>query len=194
MATMVRVAENGVAAEEHAWSVADRDPLTELYNRRALEGTFIRLTSPKGDREVTPKLPKTVHSLILMDLDGFKAVNDTKGHAAGDKVLKGVAQVIQNKVRERDVASRLGGDEFAILLPRAGEVLAAERAEEIRAAIAQEVGQGVTASIGIAEVRPFNFGSDFESTLSRADDALYASKRSGKDRVTLASELPPNGA
>lgn len=194
MATMVQVAENGAAAEERAWSVANRDPLTELYNRRALEGTYTRLLSPKGDREANPKLPHAVHSLILMDLDGFKAVNDSKGHAAGDEVLKGVARVIQDVIRERDIAARLGGDEFAILLPRMPEALAAERAESIQAAIPQEVGQGITASIGIAEARPWNFGSEFEAVLKRADDAMYASKRAGKNRVTRASEMPRNDA
>jgi diguanylate cyclase (GGDEF)-like protein len=120
--------------------------------------------------------------VCLVDLDGFKAVNDADGHAAGDAMLKAVGVALGGAVRETDTVARLGGDEFAVLaditVGFSGEMLA----ERLRAAVAEVGGaRGVTASVGVAEVEP---GDDVEDLMHRADAAMYRSKTAGGDRVT----------
>jgi diguanylate cyclase (GGDEF)-like protein len=132
-------------------------------------------------------------AVAMIDIDHFKAVNDTRGHLAGDKVLAAVAGVIAEGVRGYDVAGRFGGEEFAVLLPDTGEAGAARMAERLRVRIAgTAVGFGggelrVTVSIGIAVSRPGC--ATAEELVAAADAALYAAKRDGRDRVRLA-ELP----
>jgi diguanylate cyclase (GGDEF)-like protein len=175
-------------ASSNAWAAYDRqvmlirtqetlastDPLTGIPNRRA----FIeRVTgavddAASGHRSV----------VCLVDLDGFKSVNDAGGHAAGDAMLRAVGIALGGAVRETDTVARLGGDEFAVLadvsVSSSGEMIA----ERLRAAVAQVGGaDGVTASVGVAEVEP---GDDVEDLLHRADAAMYRSKTSGGDRVT----------
>ena len=155
-------------------SLALTDALTGVPNRRAF---LERLTTaiaaaPTGRRTV----------VYLVDLDGFKGVNDREGHAAGDGVLKDVTWALAGIVRETDTVARLGGDEFAVLAEVAdgssGEVLA-ERLRTAVAAVGSE--RGVTASVGAAEVLP---GDDIEELLHRADSAMYRSKTAGGNRVT----------
>jgi diguanylate cyclase (GGDEF)-like protein len=155
-------------------TLAATDPLTGIPNRRAF---LERVTNAVADAAWGHQ---TV--VCLVDLDGFKAVNDAGGHAAGDAMLKAVAIALGGAVRETDTVARLGGDEFAVLadtsVSSSGEMLA----ERLRAAVAQVGGaQGVTASVGVAEVEP---GDDVGDLMHRADAAMYRSKSGGGDRVT----------
>ncbi|MCW2636194.1 MAG: diguanylate cyclase [Blastococcus sp.] len=154
--------------------LAGTDPLTGIPNRRAF---LDRLST--AVRAADPVSPAVV---CLVDLDGFKAVNDAGGHAAGDLMLQEVGAALSAAVRETDTVARLGGDEFAVLaevpLGFSGEMLA----ERLRGAVAV-VGRlsAVTASVGMAEVRP---GDDVRELLQRADSAMYRSKSAGGDRVS----------
>ncbi len=155
-------------------TLASTDPLTGIPNRRA----FIERVS--GAVNDAAWGHRTV--VCLVDLDGFKAVNDAGGHAAGDAMLKAVGSALGAAVRETDTVARLGGDEFAVLadisVATSGEMLA----ERLRAAVAQLGNSlGVTASVGVAEVEP---GDDVEDLMHRADAAMYRSKTDGGNRVT----------
>jgi diguanylate cyclase (GGDEF)-like protein len=158
-------------------TLASTDPLTGIPNRRAF---LERVTSAVNNAAWGHQ---TV--VCLVDLDGFKAVNDAGGHAAGDAMLKAVGTALGAAVRETDTVARLGGDEFAVLadvsFSFSGEMLA----ERLRAAVAQ-VGalRGVTASVGVAEVEP---GDAVEDLMHRADAAMYRSKTAGGDRVSSLS-------
>jgi diguanylate cyclase (GGDEF)-like protein len=135
----------------------------------------------------------------MLDIDHFKNVNDTYGHAAGDAVLRELAQRIESQVRVSDIAARYGGEEFVVLLP-ATEIesgtLLAERVRKAVSASPIEIGRGnsitITASIGLASIAPIRDIDDLktagESLLARADVALYSAKSSGRDRV--ATEQP----
>lgn len=157
--------------------LAATDPLTGIPNRRAFVDRVTRAVRDAawGHQSV----------VCLVDLDGFKAVNDAGGHAAGDAMLTAVGIALGGAVRETDTVARLGGDEFAVLadssVTASGEVLA----ERLRAAVAQ-VGRpaGVTASVGVAEVEP---GDDVEDLMHRADAAMYRAKTAGGNRVTALS-------
>ncbi len=126
-------------------------------------------------------------SLLLMDLDHFKRVNDTHGHAAGDEVLSRFSAMVRGLVRREDVFVRRGGEEFVVIMPRCGRELALGAAERIRATLGAEtirvtetieVDQRV--SIGVAE---WNRTEDAAALEARADAAMYAAKRAGRDRV-----------
>ena len=121
-----------------------------------------------------------------------KSLNDTHGHLLGDKVLRAVAQVIRSCIKGRDIGARMGGEEFAILLRETPAQGGAALAEKIRVAVSKvsirrvdrnEYVGNVTLSVGVAAARE---GDSFESLLERADTALYASKRGGRNRVSLA--------
>jgi diguanylate cyclase (GGDEF)-like protein len=156
-------------------TLASTDPLTGIPNRRAY------LERVAGAVDAAAWGHQTV--VCLVDLDGFKAVNDAGGHAAGDLMLKAVGNALGGAVRETDTVARLGGDEFAVLadisVAFSGEMLA----ERLRDAVAR-IGRasGVTASVGVAEVQP---GEDVEDLMHRADAAMYRSKNTGGNRVTL---------
>ena len=133
---------------------------------------------------------------LMLDIDHFKRVNDTWGHAAGDVVLRELAQRIESQVRASDVAARYGGEEFVVLLPDTNIDAGARLAERVRAAIAESpisLPNGetilITASIGIAEARPAPGDKDLktlgDSLIARADVALYAAKSAGRDRVMV---------
>ena len=158
------------------------DPLTGLNNRRFLEGHLpaaIEAAEARG-------APLT---LLILDIDHFKRVNDTYGHAAGDQVLKGFAAQMQSIVRGGDLLCRLGGEEFVIVMPGVTAAHAARIAERTRRSIQTqefalgEAGQSVsiTVSIGLAERRD---GSDAIELYRRADRALYRSKAEGRNKVT----------
>ncbi|MGY1729836.1 diguanylate cyclase domain-containing protein [Geodermatophilus sp. SYSU D01062] len=154
-------------------ALATTDPLTGVPNRRVFldrVGRAVRLAG-RGERAV----------VCIVDLDGFKAVNDQRGHAAGDEVLRSVAAALGRVVRETDTVARLGGDEFAVL---AGSLLPADDvllADRLRAAVAEVgAGFGVTGSVGCALVHP---GDDVAGVLHHADEAMYRAKAAGGDRV-----------
>jgi diguanylate cyclase len=162
------------------------DPLTGLLNRRGLDKAI--------DEAVAPGAPGlTGWSLLIIDIDRFKQVNDTHGHILGDKVLQAVARVVRSSIKGQDVAVRLGGEEFAVLLPDTPESGALVLAERIRKSVAsgrirradnaEPVGD-VTVSIGVAL---HDGGESFEQWLARADRALYASRQGGRNRVTAAT-------
>lgn len=163
---------------------ASRDPLTNLYNRRYLFG-LVETELTRFRRYGEP------FSLILIDADYFKRVNDTYGHCAGDAVLCQIAAACEASVRETDVVGRFGGEEFVVLLPHTEAREALVVAERIRAAmkttelVYRDQVIDVTLSLGVAEVCASS--GMFDDILKRADDALYAAKHAGRDRVVVIS-------
>jgi diguanylate cyclase (GGDEF)-like protein len=155
--------------------LAETDPLTRLLNRHALEHAL-------------PTDPSTSVSVLLLDVDHFKRVNDVFGHAVGDAVLVDVAREISGAVRTDDRVLRLGGEEFLVVLPGAALASAGETAERIRARVADSVHAGgapIRVSVGVAERRE---GERREALLARADAALYTAKTLGRDRVCLTTD------
>jgi diguanylate cyclase (GGDEF)-like protein/PAS domain S-box-containing protein len=164
-----------------------RDHLTGLFNRRYLEETMVR----ELNRASRKNLPV---GLILADVDYFKRINDTYGHAAGDAILRKLGEVLRENVRSEDVASRYGGDEFIILLPEASCEVTKNRAEKLLEIVRQaiirfneETFKSVTISAGVS-VFPED-GSAAESILKAADLALYHAKEKGRNQVVAANEL-----
>ncbi len=173
---------------------AFHDPLTGLANR-ALFADRLRHGLALHERDMRPL------SLLYCDLDGFKSINDSLGHDAGDEVLKAVAERLRAVTRSGDTVARMGGDEFAILLEDGGEATGA--AARILGAFAQPAnvaGQLVPlrTSIGIAELAPDTPALSAAALLHRADAAMYQSKRTGKGSATLwtpqLAALPDTGA
>ncbi len=167
------------------------DPLTGLLNRRA----FLDEASRRIDRLDREELPGT---LLFVDLDGLKALNDRLGHEAGDAALVLVADLLRTTVRPADLVARLGGDEFALWLDGSDELTAAERAEGLQTGCLKALahltaGQNrdMTMSIGIARRRPGG-GETLESLLQRSDQAMYEVKRAGRGhwRVSHAGPAP----
>jgi diguanylate cyclase (GGDEF)-like protein len=159
-----------------------KDDLTGLYNRRFFS---VRL------EEEMSRYRRFNHpvSLVLMDLDGFKAVNDEMGHAVGDETLRDVGQVLMKHSRGINVVSRYGGDEFAVLLvetSKAGARLYADRIRQIIATYPFSHGRAITASFGVASLPDDEAGTS-EALIRSADDALYAAKRAGKNQVAATS-------
>jgi diguanylate cyclase (GGDEF)-like protein len=154
------------------------DPLTGMLNRNALASRVAELAQQS-------QLSGEPVGLILADLDHFKQVNDSLGHAIGDAVLKDVAYVLRKELRAFDLAYRLGGEEFLVLLPGADAAQTHGLAEQLREAVsARSVGGGVevTLSLGVsASERGDAF--DYAAVFAEADAALYEAKRSGRDRV-----------
>src|SRR5947208_6129304 len=155
------------------------DPLTGVFNRRHME----RCLSDAIERLRRNSAPT---SLLLIDVDRFKSINDQFGHAKGDSVLKGIVSLIEKRSRKLDLLFRIGGEEFMLLLPDTQEAAAAVVAEELRASTAESrllEDWQVTLSIGVAELRP---GESPDSWMKPADDALYAAKRAGRHRAVCA--------
>lgn len=166
-------------------ALARLDPLMGIYNRRAL----IEALTSEVTRSKRYGLKLTV---LMVDLDNFKSVNDACGHLAGDALLKKIAARIASSVRSVDVLGRYGGDEIAVLLPETGPIEAYQVAERIRQAVselAREEYCQVTTSIGIASFP--QHGENAESLLAAADRAMYYAKRQGGDRVLTYAQLPP---
>jgi diguanylate cyclase (GGDEF)-like protein/PAS domain S-box-containing protein len=161
--------------EERLQHMADHDPLTGLPNRRSFERALARHAA--GIRRYG-----ATGALLVLDLDGFKHVNDTHGHAAGDDLIVSCARALRSRLRDTDVLARLGGDEFAVLLPRGGEedaVAAAEAlVEVIRTAGGTERAR-VTVSAGVASFDDVTVTAD--EVLVRADRAMYEAKAAGRD-------------
>ena len=165
---------------------ARTDELTGLLNRRALDEL---ITSEIGRHSRYGG----VFSIIVLDLDSFKAFNDSYGHLAGDKVLRQIGSIIKSTIRSADQAFRYGGDEFAILLPHTDTKAAYEVAERLRNRVALEVEAGdvpITASLGLA-AWPID-GIVPNGIIAVADAALYHAKRSGGNQIQHASESLPS--
>lgn len=162
---------------------AERDAVTGLLNRRAFRDIVAKRLARAG---ATPS------TLAMLDLDGFKAVNDSRGHPAGDEVLRLVAAAIGANLRPSDVAARYGGDEFLVFLEACGVPEAQRILERIRTIIAGVTGSTdtrVTASVGIVTVGGGN--RDLDALMRAADRALIEVKHSGKDRIRVAEDLAP---
>jgi diguanylate cyclase (GGDEF)-like protein/hemerythrin-like metal-binding protein len=156
---------------------ADTDALTGVQNRLGFEAALGKELG-RSRRYGHPL------SVVMLDLDHFKRVNDTFGHGAGDQVLVGVARILETNVRDSDTVGRLGGEEFMVLAPGTPGRGGIQLAEKLRALIAETpLGPAglVTGSFGVAELRP---GETAEALLARADQALYAAKSGGRNRVT----------
>jgi diguanylate cyclase len=162
-------------------ALSSTDGLTRLPNHtawlEAVEREFAR-----AKREAQPA------AVLMIDLDHFKAVNDRHGHPAGDEVLRGVAEVLREALRQHDVPGRYGGEEFGVLLPRSDAASAEAIAERIRKKIEWASFAGelkVTASVGCASIEPSDLFA--ASWVARADRALYAAKAAGRNRAMRAA-------
>ncbi|MGB7743177.1 MAG: GGDEF domain-containing protein, partial [Terracidiphilus sp.] len=158
--------------------LAHTDSLTGLFNRRAIE----EILSREMRRSALAGEQTTV---LMLDIDSFKNVNDSLGHSAGDEVIQRVSAVLRDRMRPSDVLARYGGDEFVILSRDTTEA----QAEEIAQRLIEEIatlrdlpGGRVTVSIGAAASRP---GDTVEHLLRRSDEAMYRSKRGGRNRITV---------
>ncbi|UCF91590.1 MAG: diguanylate cyclase [Desulfobacterales bacterium] len=165
-----------------------RDPLTDLYNRRYMQEFLLR-------EERRAKRHGTNLGIIIIDVDHFKAFNDTHGHEAGDILLRELGSFLKKDTREEDIACRYGGEEFTLILPEASLENTRRRAEELRLGVKEKLrveylGQTlrITISLGVA-VYP-QHGATAEDVLVAADTALYRAKAAGRDRVVLAPSSP----
>ena len=168
------------ASLDEARTEARTDPLTGLLNRRGLNEVFVR-ECERADRE------SRALSVWMVDLDHFKGLNDAMGHAAGDRALQGVADILRSQLRGIDVIARVGGEEFCVLLPHCTTADAFLRAEAVRLAVAEEFAARalpVTVSIGVASWR--NGDVDGSLTVDAADEALYAAKAAGRNQSQVA--------
>lgn len=168
------------AAKDRAEELASKDELTGLDNRRAFFDQGYRIFK----QAVRFKHPVSV---IMMDIDHFKNVNDSYGHSVGDKVLQAVAEHLQSMVREIDIVARIGGEEFAFILPETAIDEAVNMAERLRLKIAEarvpheEKQIKITASFGVSSKPVEN--ETLETMLTRADDALFMAKKKGRNQV-----------
>lgn len=172
-----------IAMRDELRSKAEHDSLTGLINR----GRFVELATSEVNRS---HRYGAALSIMLVDLDHFKSVNDTRGHHAGDAALQTCARVLQVQSREFDIPARIGGEEFIVLLPETGSEMAARVAERIRVAIAEQsvaLTDGehfhIAASLGVATLLP---GEDLSGLMKRSDTALYAAKQKGRNRVEIS--------
>lgn len=174
--------QNVAEAEQRLRRMAATDPLTGLANRRrAQEISHYEIVKRK-------RVPEPL-AFVLADIDHFKAFNDRYGHEVGDRVLESVAQILRESVREQDSVARWGGEEFLLVLPRADLGAAQRVAERVRRAVADarlHAGdEMLTLSITLG-VSLHRDGEGLEDSVARADAALYAGKREGRNRVMLA--------
>lgn len=161
-------------------AMASTDKLTGSYNRQVFEHQMTQLAANKQQN----------YSVILLDIDHFKAINDQHGHLVGDSVLQRLAETIKTQIRQSDLCCRWGGEEFAILLPQCDGLVAYELAEKIRSQVENQpitVNQSILRlqiSCGVAQALP---GESQEQVLSRADQSLYRAKQQGRNQSILAS-------
>jgi diguanylate cyclase (GGDEF)-like protein len=180
------------AANEQLEVLSRHDALTGLFNRRH----FDEMKEAEFQRALRSGQPL---SLLICDIDHFKAFNDHYGHARGDQCLREVAQVIRSVItRSGDVLARIGGEEFTVLLPNTSEADARQVAERVRAAVsrlqlahaASKFGANITISIGLAQLQIGEM-ADFDALFEAADQALYSAKEKGRDRVESSSSPIP---
>ncbi len=155
--------------------MALHDPLTGLFNRRALLGRLdaeLRLVKRSGE----------TLAFAMLDVDDFKRINDTRGHAGGDEALNTIARVLRECTREIDTPARFAGDEFSLIMPRTNRDAAVAAMERITTQLRANC---LSASIGVAFTRP---GIDRDALLRNADEAVYAAKAAGKDCYRFASD------
>lgn len=176
------IASNNIEAAYHdeIYRMTTVDGLTQVFNRRYFEDAIERELS-RSRRYARPL------SLVLLDIDFFKKINDTWGHLAGDAVLKEVAGTVRSRTRREDVLARFGGEEFALLLPEVDQKGAAQLAEKVRKLVEKHVFKfdgeeiPVTLSAGVATLAKKS--EDAHELIRRADEKLYEAKSSGRNRV-----------
>ncbi len=177
--------------EVHLRFLARHDALTGLLNRYSLDEFAGRELSraQRGEHDL---------SLIVLDLDNFKQVNDEHGHGAGDRVLAEAATRLREAIREGDIAFRVGGEEFLILLPGAGPKRASQVGERLRLSLVERPFEfrgrriEVSTSVGVVSYDPLR--DDWERMLRRADQALYRAKNAGRNRVEIDLRAQPSSA
>ena len=169
-------------SERRLRDISVRDPLTGLFNRRHMDEAFADLFME----------PNTVFSLVMVDVDHFKTINDTYGHSCGDEIIQRVSGILTAAIRKYDMACRYGGDEFLLILTGCGIDDALGKARSIKAAIEDivvetdtDVAAPLSASIGVAQC-PIN-GDSRDAILKAVDDALYTAKQGGRNQVVAAS-------
>ena len=173
---------------QRAYQRSTRDSLSGLFTRVYMQDV---VASQCG---IDDRAEATELAAVMLDLDHFKQINDSHGHAAGDAVLRRYADILMRTARATDIPVRFGGEEFIVFVVGAGTLGAAELAERLRSGIeanAFDLGSGqalrVTESIGVATRQP---GEDMEALIRRADEALYAAKNNGRNQVCLAADPP----
>ena len=161
----------------HARTLASTDPLTGLLNR-------------KGFVEAVDNQDLTSGGVVIfIDLDGFKEVNDTKGHAEGDRVLRAVAEIIRTQFRNADIVSRFGGDEFMVYAPKQRSSAGGQEAADRVVEAISSADLGVTCSVGSAERPPYDM-TPVETLIRKADRAMYRAKEAGGNRVERSLKKP----
>ena len=176
-------------AVERIEKLAITDHLTGMFNRRFISGVLRRQKglADRGDYRF---------AVAFVDLDHFKEVNDDHGHAAGDEVLKRLAEIIREEMREPDYAARYGGEEFLLVMPLSDRSRAWHLVERLRERIAAAdmndivAGLKITVSAGIADHRP---GESVETLLERADQRLYQAKETGRNRIVYSDDAAAAG-
>ncbi|MFZ5609034.1 MAG: diguanylate cyclase [Pseudomonadota bacterium] len=175
----LRAANRVLRMQNDLYRLANRDPLTGLFNRRAF-GVAANLAIEAAEENATPL------ALLLMDVDHFKSINDTHGHDVGDQALMLFASTASRALPANAVLGRVGGEEFAVLLPEADMHRGAGIAEDVRARVAAtslSLGHdalGFTISIGLTALR---WGDSLSDLMKRADQGLYAAKKGGRNRA-----------
>jgi diguanylate cyclase (GGDEF)-like protein len=172
------------ASESHALAVeaARTDPLTQLRNRAALAADMAQLIGQNGGAARS-------FSLLFLDIDHFKEINDRHGHSCGDDVLRQVATLLRTHLRQSDIASRYGGDEFVVLLPGASAETAMRLAERLRSTVEQHrfwspestTRLAVTVSVGAAAFP--EDGATMDDLILHADASMYTAKRAGRNQT-----------
>lgn len=161
---------------------ADHDTLTGLFNKGATT------------RQIEEALGVEDFSLLLFDVDHFKVVNDSHGHLVGDLLLRGLAELVQESLGQREIFGRFGGEEFIVLMPQSSLLQARVMAERLRTRVAEHIFEcgdhhvRITISIGLTLCR---VGEPFDSIYRRVDSALYTAKRSGRNRVEVGDNTEP---
>ncbi len=176
-----------IAAREALRIQATHDPLTGIWNRAAI----LDLLARELERS---KREETSMSIVIIDLDHFKQINDTYGHLAGDRVLRETTQRIRSSIRAYDAIGRYGGEEFLVIFPGCDASKALKQAERLRLCICKEQIQleeghiSLTISLGVAVSTPTS-RREVEALIQAADTALYQAKRDGRNRVALAEQI-----
>jgi len=188
LADSTSLALSNISLREQLRTQSLRDPMTGLYNRRYMEDTLDRFISLAQRQNQST-------SVLMIDLDNFKSLNDEFGHAKGDAVLKDVAAQVVGALRPSDVVCRYGGEELLVILPESAADDAMMRAEQVRARIemlSEQHGCNVAASIGVATLP--DSAKSASDLLSASDAALYEAKAAGKNQVHAAPALGPKKA